>query len=115
MMLIANYEQWAAEKKLALEAEDPLIECTECHGEGEIYKECRCCGHETERECEVCDGRGRFHFSESPKPRTGAELISRQVYFREVVTDLKKWCAYTREDFLKLAGRFVNEYREAHR
>lgn len=110
-MYIATHAQWADEKKLMLEEENPVIECAHCSGDGVIYDRCHCCGNEQEEDCQICDGRGRIKYSESPKPRPGSDLIGRQVYFREVINDLKAWCGYTRQDFLAVAGSFVNQYR----
>lgn len=114
-MLIASYEQWHEQKKRVLEEENPEIECEECNGMGELHFQCSCCGGAKDEECELCDGQGTIRYLDSPIPRPGNDLVGRQVYFKEVIADLKKWSAYTRQDFLQLAGRFVNEFRKQHR
>ena len=68
-------------------------------------------GAEKEEECDLCDGRGTIRYLDSAKPRPGNDLVGRRVYFQEVIGDLKTWCAYTQEDFLAIAGRFVDEFR----
>ncbi|PHS48672.1 MAG: hypothetical protein COB05_05380 [Marinobacter sp.] len=110
-MLIAGYEQWKAEKRQMLEQENPEVDCEECGGLGETYERCHCCGSEKEQECEICDGRGSIRYLDSSKPRPGADLVGRRVYFQEVIADLKKWCAYTRQDFLSTAAPFVSSFR----
>ncbi len=110
-MLIAGYEQWKEAKRQMLEQENPEIDCEECRGTGQIHEVCSCCGGEKEEECDVCDGRGTIRYLDSSKPTPGADLVGRRVYFQEVISDLKKWCAYTRQDFLALAAPFVSAYR----
>lgn len=110
-MLIASYSEWLEAKHHFLEEENPVIECEECDGEGEIVKECGCCGHEKEQECVVCEGAGQYRYLDSPKPRPSSGHTAIAIYFEEVVADLKRWCAYTRQDFLEVGGHFVNEFR----
>ncbi len=112
-MLIASYEEWRETKKQILEEENPLIDCPECGGSGEMYSVCNCCGGEKEGECDVCGGDGHFKYLNSPKPRPGRDLVGQNIYFREVIADLKKWSAYTKQDFLQVAGRFVNDFRKS--
>ncbi len=44
--------------------DDAVVVCPVCHGDGEVTEECECCGHESERECEICEGTGRVVFGE---------------------------------------------------
>ena len=112
-MLIASYEQWEAEQRQIVEQENPLLECRRCDGEGEIIEDCPCCGHEKEEECPTCEGAGQIRYEDAPIGLQ-REQIEPWMYFDQVIADLKKWCAYTREDFLKVAGGFVNEFRKQH-
>lgn len=114
-MLIASYEQWREQKKQVLEEENPAVPCGECGGMGELHSVCDCCGTDLEEDCEVCGGAGEVHYLDSSKPRPGNDLVGRTVYFQEVIADLKKWSAYTKQDFLHLVGGFVNDFRNAHR
>ena len=113
-MLIASYEQWREAKKQVLEEENPEIDCDECRGTGEIHEVCGCCGGEKEEECDACDGRGTIRYLDSAKPRPGNDLVAERIYFQEVIADLKTWCAYTKQDFLQVAGGFVSEFRKHH-
>ncbi|KMQ75265.1 hypothetical protein [Marinobacter subterrani] len=110
-MLIASYEQWREAKKQVLEEENPAVPCEECDGFGHFYSVCPCCDSELDKDCEVCKGAGEVYYLDSPKPLTGGQLINRKAYFQEVIADLKKWSAYTKQDFLHVAGRFVDEFR----
>jgi hypothetical protein len=96
-MLIASYDQWREAKKQVLEEENPEIDC-----------------EEKEDECDVCDGRGTIRYLDSAKPRPGNDLVGERIYFQEVIADLKTWCAYTKQDFLQVAGGFVSEFRKHH-
>ncbi len=113
-MLIASYERWREAKVQLLEEENPLVDCPECGGSGDIHSVCPCCDGEKEEECDVCGGEGHFSYRDSPKPRPGNDLAGPEVYFREVISDLKKWCAITRKDFLQVGGEFVSEFRRQH-
>lgn len=113
-MLIASYERWREAKVQLLEEENPLVDCPECGGSGEVYSACPCCDAEKEEECDVCGGDGYHKYLDSPKPRSGVDLTGPEVYFREVITDLKKWCGLTRKDFLQVGGEFVSEFRKHH-
>ncbi|MGP9834246.1 hypothetical protein [Marinobacter sp. NSM] len=113
-MLIASYDQWSDLKRQALEEDNPPVPCEECKGMGEIHSLCDCCGSELDEYCEVCEGEGEVYYLDSPNPRTGGELLSRKAYFQEVIDDLKKWCAYSKDDFLSLVGPFVDECRRGH-
>lgn len=111
-MLIASYDKWRESKIQLLEEENPLVDCPECGGAGEMYSVCPCCDMEKEEECDVCGGDGQFRYLDSPKPRPGNDLVGRHIYFREVISDLKTWCGITKKDFLQVAGEFVSEFRK---
>ena len=110
-MLIGSYDQWRDHKRQVLEEENPEIDCEECNGRGEFYEVCNCCGGEKEEMCDVCNGTGSVRYLDSPKPQHCGSLLGRKAYFQEVIADLKKWCAYTGDDFLELVARFVGEFR----
>lgn len=110
-MLIGSYDQWREHKRHVLEEENPEIECEECNGRGQFYELCNCCGAEKEEMCVVCNGAGTIRYLESPQPRLGSAVFGPKAYFQEVIADLKKWCAYTGDDFLELAAPFVGEFR----
>lgn len=114
-MLIASYEQWREQKRKALEEENPAVSCEECNGFGYTHSICECCGSELEEGCELCEGSGEVYYLDSTKPRPGNDLVGRTIYFQEVIADLKRWSAYTGQDFLAITGGFVNDFRKQPR
>jgi len=113
-MLIGSYERWRENKVRLLEEENPLVDCPECGGGGVMHSVCPCCQGEKEEDCDVCSGDGHFRYLDSPKPRPGNDLAGPEVYFGEVIADLKRWCSITRNDFLQVSGEFVSEFRMRH-
>ena len=111
-MFIATYEQWKADSFEYLKEVNAEVDCTSCEGYGVINDFCECCGQYTETECSECDGHGVILFSEADRRKVERIELNQRNYFRAVVSDLKQWCAFTRQDFLEVAGHFVNEYRE---
>jgi len=61
--MFADYEAW---KKLIASktADSEIVECPHCEGDGVICEDCCECGHESERECCECDGRGDIRFGD---------------------------------------------------
>ncbi|WP_417315638.1 hypothetical protein [Cycloclasticus pugetii] len=111
-MLIASFEDWKALKINDLSAENPLVDCPDCDGSGEVDDFCACCDRGDVVACGLCDESGKVRFLDV-KDQYVSQLAY-GTYFKEVIGDLKKWAAYTREDFLELAGPFVDEFRRAH-
>lgn len=110
-MLIASYDEWQELKLRDLAEDNPLINCPGCDGEGEFSDFCECCGGAKEGECAECDGAGQVRFNQLSDAEK-RKAFTRRVYINEVMTDLRRWCALTREDFLGVAGRFVSEMRQ---
>jgi len=71
------------------------VECPDCKGWG----------------CPECD----FDAYIQAKDLTEAEIcnmiLTKRAYFNEVIADLKKWCIYTRQDFLAVVGPFIQNQR----
>ncbi|UDL04017.1 hypothetical protein [Marinobacter sp. CA1] len=109
-MIIATFEQWKTASIEHLEAANPEVECPTCEGDGVFYEDCHCCGQETEIDCALCDGAGVVLYSDASG--LCRDQFNRREYFRAVIRDLRKWCAFTRQDFLEVAGHFVSEFRE---
>jgi len=110
-MLIASYEEWRELKMRDLAEDNPLINCPECDGEGEIFDFCECCGSDKDEECGECEGAGRVRFNDLGY-NAKQKAFTRRAYVKEVMADLKRWCALTRQDYLGVAGRFVSDMRQ---
>lgn len=111
-MLISSFDEWKVLKISDLSEENPMIECPDCKGAGEVDDYCECCGRGDDVVCGLCDQNGKARFLEV-KTEYAASLTYR-AYFNEVACDLKKWCAFTRADFLNEVGRFIKRER-SHR
>lgn len=109
-MIIATYFEWRETKPAELLEKNPRVLCPDCHGEGEFDPDDE---HPEFDICERCDGDGRLHFTDLHAYECG-ELINPRVYFKEVISDLKQWCTFTRQDFLSVAGHFVNDFRQGN-
>lgn len=109
-MLIQSFEDWRAAKRRDWEEDDPEINCPKCDGEGEIYETCPCCGHDSDDFCETCQGSGRLQFNQLDSADKAA-MLTRGMYQKEVIADLKLWCAYTRQDFLVVVAPFIQSQR----
>lgn len=99
--MFASFETWRAAKADDLAADTPLINCPKCDGEGECIKECDECGHETESECQCCDGQGKVHFNDLDA-KAWSGLFTHHAYFKELVEvshDLSSHCG---RDFFDL-------------
>ncbi len=107
-MLISSFDEWKSLKISDLEEENPMVECPKCEG-GVVYEDCGCCGHEKEEYCGTCEASGRVRFSEVKGIYTGN--LGYRIYFSEVISDLKAWCAFTRADFLNEVSGFVSRER----
>lgn len=107
-MLIATYFEWRERKPVELLKLNPRVLCPDCNGEGEFDGDGEAPFYEI---CERCFGDGRLYFVDL-HPREYGQLINVHEYFKAVITDLRQWCVFTRQDFLEVAGHFVNEFRE---
>lgn len=108
-MLIASFDEWKSLKISDLSEDNPMVKCPDCGGAGEVEDFCECCGRGDEVACGLCDERGKVRFLEVKDEY--ARSLNRQVYFKEVVGDLKKWCAFTRDDFLDEVAGFIKKER----
>lgn len=97
-MFIAGYEKWRADTILSLQAENPVLQCPFCHDN--FWPG-----------CDECDFEGEFNALDAPEVVIES-LLSRFSYQSQVIADLKKWCAYTGQDFLMAVGPFVQGFRE---
>jgi len=109
-VIIQSYSDWKEQKLRDWAEDNPKIDCPRCKGDGEIFDSCPCCGQETADECETCDGDGKLHFNELDT-MDASGMFTARVYQREVISDLKQWCVYTREDFLGVVGPFIQNQR----
>ncbi|MFT7338154.1 MAG: hypothetical protein ACI92B_001483 [Marinobacter maritimus] len=107
-MLISSFDEWKSLKVFDLKEGNPFVECPKCEG-GVAYEECNCCGHEKEWDCGTCDATGRVRFLEVEKDYTSN--LDYATYFNDVVGDLKRWCAFTRANFLNEVAEFVKRER----
>ena len=105
--MFSTYQEWQESVEHELVTENPLVDCSECDGDGEIIKECHCCGHETEKECEECEGSGQVHYLDSADRAD----LSRRKYVKHVTDDIKRLCVFTGRDALQMLGEFAKEYR----
>lgn len=79
-------KQWRElEAKHLLETEG-RVKCLRCGGEKMIEKECECCGHLTERDCDDCDENGEVLFAELP-PFDQERYLSVERYEHAVLAD----------------------------
>ena len=108
--MIQSYSDWKSQKIQDWTEDNPKIDCPKCEGEGEIFDTCPCCGHDSDEECGTCEGEGQVYFNELDSTDLSA-FFNRRTYQKEVIADLKKWCAYTREDFLGMVGPFIENQR----
>ena len=111
-MLIASYEDWYERTRLDLQESNPEVDCPYCNGNGHTPDTCDCCGSELDDEfCEECAGTGKIPFSNVDSLQIRGALLNRRIYFKEVIRDLKRYCAYTGTDFLDAVAPFIKEYR----
>lgn len=103
---IASFAQWKAHTLADLEESNSMVKCPDCMGATVL--DCDCCGNESA--CGRCDESGMIDFSDMHEHEKNL-IFSKRDYFNEVIADLKAFCVWTRQDFLSVAGQFVNEYR----
>lgn len=96
-MLIASYGKWRADTLTALQAENPVLDCPVCH-------------EHFWPGCSACDLEGEFRALDAPDSVIEG-LLSHATYQEQVISDLKTWCAYTRQDFLMVVGPFIQNSR----
>lgn len=108
-MLISSFDEWKASKITDLSYDNPMVECPDCKGTGEVYDFCECCGRGDVVVCGLCDESGKARLLDV-KTEYAASLTYRS-YFNDVVGDLKRWCAFTRSDFLNEVSVFVRRER----
>ena len=95
-MLINDFKTWK-QLKVAQTPEDEMVKCPECQGERIIVKECNCCGHESERDCGCCDGKGFQRFGNLGRSEID-RVFSREAYHREVIADLERLASWKQKD-----------------
>lgn len=111
--LFTKYPEWRESVLQDLEDQveetDETLDCPDCDGEGEIHGECECCGQGTETECETCDGTGELDADHLSVIQHHTQTAR---YFHAVVTDLRRYAAYTGKDFLGVVAPFITYYRK---
>jgi hypothetical protein len=98
-MLIASSGKWRADTLTALQAENPVLDCPFCTGLNVAFPG-----------CPDCDFEGEFHALDATD-RAIEVFVSQKAYQEQVISDLKTWCAYTRQDFLMAVGPFIQGFR----
>ncbi|WP_320838499.1 hypothetical protein [Zhongshania sp.] len=100
-MNFASFEAWRAGKASDLAADDPLLNCPKCDGEGVIYDECLECGHEAEADCGTCDASGKVRFNDLPQ-KEWTKLFTHDAYFKELVDVSRDVSGFYGTDFFEL-------------
>lgn len=94
-MLIQSFEDWQDKSCSELMETNAKVDCPDCHGWG----------------CPECDFEGDIRARDLTEAGICTQLLTREVYFKEVIADLKKWCSYTRQDFLEVVAPFIQNQR----
>ena len=98
--LVVNFETWQS-KSIEDIADNEIVQCPDCEGEGLVATECDCCGHESEDECIACDGSGENNFG-SLCGNDKLKVFSFTNYMKEVIEILTKYSSYTGLDKFKV-------------
>jgi hypothetical protein len=108
MGIIVGFDEWQAATISRMTAENPMVTCRACDGDGESECDCGCEHCEHFDECGVCEGDGKVRFSNSR-----ISSLNHKDYFLAVMPDIKKFCIWTGRDFLSEAGGFIKslDYR----
>ena len=94
-MLIASYSEWYEASIRDLKAGNKSIECPVCNGWG----------------CEECEFEGDVPVEAVTSFELNGLIFTESEYFKEVIGDLKRYCAYTGTDFLDAVAPFIQEFR----
>lgn len=89
--MIQSYEDWQIKSCADLMDSNAEVECPACKGWG----------------CDECDFDGDIQARDLTEAEICNWILTKRVYFNEVIADLKKLCLYTREDFLGVVGPFI--------
>lgn len=73
---------------------EDMVFCPECEGDGEIFEECDCCGHEKEQTCRLCSGDGYLPFGELKNKWQRENCFLSRTYHETVKADLEKLAAW---------------------
>lgn len=103
---IANRWEFSETRHEIYSQQNPMIDCPTCDGDGDIYVKCDCCHNEDYRTCEDCLGSGEIRYLESVGPRE-VPLVSRAMYRRETIKELKAWAAWTNIGLLDLMAYVI--------
>lgn len=112
MITVLPYDQWReaqCEAYLAEHGDDAdvqEVECPECHGDGEL--ECDM-GHM--HECSRCEGEGSINVYELHSWENDPRGFDEAGYFADVVTTIRRYCAFSNRDYLVEVAPFVREWR----
>lgn len=113
-MQFATFDTWQRLKIDDLAESNPLMNCPTCDAEGVIYEECCECGHETEKDCGTCDGKGQLHYNGLDKSDwLRAGLFTWQQYFRELIQTARDAAEFYTLDFLDIAGQAIKASQRA--
>ena len=105
MMPVLTFEQWR-DDRLKDTTPDEKVTCPNCNGDGVIYDECSCCGHETEDNCGTCESDGTVLWADLTD-KEKEKYLSRKRYQDAVVkdiTDLASWINKSRIPMLVAHG-----------
>lgn len=103
--MFLTFHKWRDLRREELEGSDPLLTCPQCHGEEFYEEECESCGHEEEKECQLCDG-GKLRYSDFPSDDKDA-LYRWEYYVERLLEDAKAlagWLAKDPAEVLVKAG-----------
>lgn len=102
-MKIMDYHDWRQQQAANTKPTD-LVFCPECEGEGEVFEECECCGHETGTTCELCSGNGYIAFGRL-RGKQREDCFLGQQYRETVKADLEKLAAWNGETLKEACER----------
>lgn len=99
-MKTTDFEKWRDAKIAA----NPMVDCPECFGAGEIEETCYCCGAGKDEygTCSGCDGVGEV-------PLSSLDIFSQRAHFSvsdyraELLEDLRALSGWTGRDLCELA------------
>lgn len=106
-MKIMDYHDWRQQQVANTKPTD-LVFCPECEGEGEVFEECECCGHDKETACELCSGNGYIAFGRL-RGKQREDCFLGQQYRETVKADLEKLAAWNGETLEEACERVGHE------
>jgi len=104
-MNISSYDQWQC-ARVQETADDTVMNCPECEGEGTVCVTCDCCGQEKEVNCEMCESSGEVIFGQLDF-NDQKKCFSRQEYNKQLVCDLQKLVNWSSDLFCLVSYGFA--------